>query len=84
MTDEKLIRDSAGSYHTQDERFSVENDGRWNVRDEQEHDELGLPRVLGPFATLDAAKAAITEARARKVIKLPKRPTAKASAKKRR
>jgi hypothetical protein len=73
MTDEKLIRDRAGGYHTDDGRFIVENDGRWNVRDDQEHDELGLPRVLGPFSTLDAARAAIGEARARKVIKLPKK-----------
>jgi len=72
MADEKLIRDRAGSYHTEDGRFIVENDGRWNVRDEQEHDELGLPRVLGPFATLQAARASIAEARARQVIKLPK------------
>jgi len=73
MADEKLIRDRAGSYHSEDERFTVENDGRWNVRDDQEHDELGLPRVLGPFATLDAARAAIAEARTRRVIKLPKK-----------
>jgi len=74
MTDEKLIRDRAGAYHSEDGRFTVENDGRWNVRDDKEQDEIGLPRVLGPFATLDAARAAIAEARARKVIKLPKQP----------
>jgi len=74
VADEKLIRDRAGSYHSEDGRFIVENDGRWNVRDDQEHDELGLPRVLGPFATLDAARAAIVEARERKVVKLPKKP----------
>ena len=73
MADEKLIRDRAGSYHTEDGRFDVENDGRWNVRDEREHDELGLPRVLGPFATLDAAREAIAEARARCVVKLSKK-----------
>jgi hypothetical protein len=73
MTDEKLIRDRAGGYHSEDGRFTIENDGRWNVRDEQEQDELGLPRILGPFATLDAARAAIVEARARRVIKLPKK-----------
>jgi hypothetical protein len=73
MTDEKLVRDRAGAYRSEDGRFTVENDGRWNVRDDKEHDELGLPRVLGPFATLDAARAAIAEARARKVIKLPKK-----------
>ena len=73
MTDEKLIRDRAGAYHSEDGRFTVENDGRWNVRDDKEQDELGLPRVLGPFGTLDAARAAIAEARARTVIKLPKK-----------
>ena len=73
MADEKLIRDQAGSYHTEDGRFSVENDGRWNVRDELEHDELGLPRVLGPYTTLDAAREAIAEARERRVVKLPKK-----------
>jgi hypothetical protein len=73
MADEKLIRERAGSYRTEDGRFHVENDGRWNVRDDQEHDELGLPRVLGPFATLDAARAAIAEARERKVVKLSKK-----------
>jgi hypothetical protein len=73
MADEKLIRDRAGSYRTEDGRFRIENDGRWNVRDDQEQDELGLPRVLGPFATLDAAREAIAEARARKVVKLPKK-----------
>jgi hypothetical protein len=73
MTDEKLIRDRAGSYHSVDGRFSVENDGRWNVRDDQERDELGLPRVMGPFATLDAAREAMAEARERRVVKLPRK-----------
>jgi hypothetical protein len=73
MADERLVRDRAGSYHSEDGRFIVENDGRWNVRDSQQEDELGLPRVLGPFATLDRAREAISEARERRVIKLPKR-----------
>lgn len=73
MSDEKLIRDRAGAYHSEDGRFTVENDGRWNVRDDKENDELGLPRVLGPFATLDEARVAIAEARERKVVKLPKK-----------
>src|SRR5437762_3109716 len=73
MGDEKLIRDQGGSYHSEDGRFSVENDGRWNVRDEQGHDELGLPRVLGPFATLDAARGGRAEAGERKIVKLRRR-----------
>jgi hypothetical protein len=73
MAEEKLVRDRAGSYHSKDGRFTVENDGRWNVRDEQERDDLGLPRVLGPFATLDAAREAISAARRQRVVKLPKK-----------
>ncbi len=52
-------RRSAGVYESADGRFSVEGDGpgRWYVRDTAEHDEMGLERTIGPFATLDVAKA---------------------------
>jgi GNAT superfamily N-acetyltransferase len=61
-----LKRASAGSYRTLDGRFTVEQaSGRWLVLDEEQLDDLGLPLTRGPFATLDAAKAAITEARER-------------------
>jgi len=53
-------RAEAGRYRSADERFSLESDGagRWFVTDSDELDELGLARTSGPFATLDAAKAA--------------------------
>jgi ribosomal protein S18 acetylase RimI-like enzyme len=61
---EKLKRESAGRYVTGDGRFSVEqSSGRWLTIDAETTDELGLPLVRGPFATLDEARAAIVEAR---------------------
>jgi hypothetical protein len=55
-----LVRDAAGRYHSADERFTVEHEGtHWYVRDTRQTDELGLPRVLGPYQTLDAVREAI-------------------------
>lgn len=66
-------RESAGSYRSSDERFEIQSEGsgRWFLVDEQEHDELGLPRTLGPFATLDAAKDAAAGQRAQPVEASP-------------
>lgn len=59
-----LKRTSPGSYQTVDSRFTVEQaSGRWIVLDAEQQDELGLPLTRGPFATLDAARAAIAGAR---------------------
>jgi GNAT superfamily N-acetyltransferase len=64
LDDNKLKRGSAGRYTTRDGRFSVEqSSGRWMVVDAETSDELGLPLVRGPFATLDEARAAIEVAR---------------------
>jgi aminoglycoside 3-N-acetyltransferase I len=63
--DQSLRRERAGLYRTRDGRFSVEQDsGRWLVSDEEQTDELGLPRIRGPFATLDEVRDAIRDARA--------------------
>ena len=53
-------RAEAGVYRSSDERFSIQSEGpsRWFITDEEQHDELGLARTVGPFETLDAAKAA--------------------------
>ena len=53
-------RAEAGTYLSSDERFSIRSEGpsRWFITDEEQHDELGLARTIGPFDTLDAAKAA--------------------------
>ena len=61
---EKLKRESAGRYVSADGRFTIEqSSGRWLTIDAETTDELGLPLVRGPFATLDEARAAITTAR---------------------
>jgi ribosomal protein S18 acetylase RimI-like enzyme len=60
----RLKRETAGRYRTADGRFTVEQaSGRWLVTDEAQHDELGLPLVRGPFATLDEARGAVSAAR---------------------
>ena len=63
---EKLIRETAGRYRTADGRFTVESEaaGGWYVSDSERTDELGGPRLLGPFTTLAAARDAIAAARA--------------------
>ena len=52
-------RAEAGRYRSSDERFTISSEGpsRWFITDEEEQDELGLARTVGPFDTLDDAKA---------------------------
>ncbi len=52
-------RAGAGRHRSADGRFTIDGQAacRWFVTDEKELDELGLERMSGPFATLDAAKA---------------------------
>jgi GNAT superfamily N-acetyltransferase len=86
----KLKRESAGRYVTGDGRFSVEeSSGGWMVVDDEQVDELGLPLVRGPFASLVAARAAMEAARldpapvsglAARIAALPKRPAKAAAA----
>lgn len=80
----KLKREAAGRYVSGDGRFTVEQgSGGWIVLDAEQANEFGLPLARGPFAGLDAARAAIEAARsgpvprsalADKIAKLPKRP----------
>lgn len=59
-----LKRESAGRYASRDGRFSVEqSSGSWMLVDAESTDDLGLPLVRGPFATLDEAREAIEAAR---------------------
>ena len=53
-------RAEAGVYQSSDDRFSLRSEGpsRWFITDEEQQDELGLARTVGPFDTLDAAKGA--------------------------
>lgn len=63
--DGSLKRLGGGRWETRDGRFTIEpQSGTWVVIDAEQTDELGLPLVRGPFASLTAAKAAISAARA--------------------
>lgn len=62
--EESLRRLGGGRWQTRDERFTIEpQSGTWAIVDAEQTDELGLPLVRGPYATLTAAKVAIAEAR---------------------
>ncbi len=79
---EKLTRETAGHYRSADGRFGVADEGgSWWVRDEQQTNEFGMPRLIGPLATLNAARDAIAEARDQKIVPLPKPPRGKRGAK---
>ncbi len=60
----QLSRVSAGRHATGDGRFVVEqSSGGWMLTDTERANELGLPLVRGPFATLDAAREALADLR---------------------
>jgi hypothetical protein len=62
--DEALKRLGGGRWQTRDERFTIEpQSGTWVVLDAEQTDDLGLPRVRGPFGSLRDAKEAIEAAR---------------------
>lgn len=59
-----LKRESAGRYVTGDGRFTVEQaSGGWMLTDAELANELGLPLVRGPYATLGDARSAVEAAR---------------------
>lgn len=60
----KLVRQSAGTYRSTDDRFEVRGEGsRWFLVDTAQTDELGQELVRGPYATLSEVREAIPEAR---------------------
>src|SRR5215204_7197253 len=61
----KPWRREEGVYRSADDRFTIEagGAGRWFLTDDESLDELGLARTLGPYDTLDEAKAAAVEQR---------------------
>jgi hypothetical protein len=62
--DDSLKRLGGGRWQTRDERFTIEpQSGTWVIVDAEQTDDLGLPRVRGPFGSLTAAKEAIGVAR---------------------
>jgi hypothetical protein len=76
-----LVRESAGTYRTGDDRFHVEkSDMGWYLVDTQQTNEFGQQLIHGPLGTLDAIRAAIPGARDLKPL-LRVRPTKSAEGK---
>jgi hypothetical protein len=60
----ELKRAEAGRYRTADGRFEVRASGvGWMLLDVEVTDGFGQPLARGPFPTLDAARAAVPDAR---------------------
>ena len=82
-------RQGAGLYATTDGRFTIEQaSGGWMLTDAEQVNELGMPLVRGPFATLVAAREAAEIARggpaptsdlAARMAALPPRPPREAA-----
>ncbi|HET6380171.1 MAG TPA: hypothetical protein VFH63_03940 [candidate division Zixibacteria bacterium] len=63
--EERLRRQAAGRYRSEDGRFRVESsDGAWYVTDQETRDELGQAKLSGPYPTLEEATRAVAAARA--------------------
>jgi hypothetical protein len=61
---ESLKRIEGGRWQTKDGRFTIEQQsGRWVVVDAEQTDELGLPRVRGPYGSLRDAREALGDIR---------------------
>lgn len=68
---DRLVRQSAGTYRTEDGRFEVRSgDTGWFVVDSEQTNEFGQELMHGPFATLNAARQAVPGARSPKVTAL--------------
>ncbi len=69
----RLVRESAGTYRSEDGRFEVRDGGTgWFITDAQQTNEFGQELVIGPFATLAAVREALPEARRTSIRPLPK------------
>ncbi len=68
---DRLVRQSAGTYRTEDARFEVRGgDTGWFLVDSEQTNEFGQELMHGPFATLAAVREAIPGARSPKVTAL--------------
>ncbi len=71
---DRLVRQVAGTYRSEDERFEVrQTDQGWYLVDAEQTDDFGQELVRGPFPTLAAVRTAIPPARSSKVVPLPRR-----------
>jgi hypothetical protein len=70
---DKLVRQSAGSYRTADERFEARQAAQgWFLVDTEQSNEFGQELMHGPFGTLKALRDAIPGSRMAKTIAMPK------------
>jgi hypothetical protein len=70
---DKLVRQSAGSYRTADDRFEARQAAQgWFLVDGEQANEFGQELMHGPFATLKELREAIPNSRAAKTVALPK------------
>jgi len=70
---DKLVRQSAGSYRTGDDRFEARQAAQgWFLVDTEQSNEFGQELIHGPFATLKELREAIPGSRTTKTVSLPK------------
>jgi hypothetical protein len=70
---DKLVRQTAGSYRTADDRFEARQAALgWFLVDTEQSNEFGQELIHGPFATLKELRAAIPGSRTAKTVALPK------------
>ncbi len=70
---DKLVRQTAGSYRTADDRFEARQAAQgWFLVDTEQSNEFGQELIHGPFGTLKALRDAIPESRTTKTVAMPK------------
>jgi hypothetical protein len=70
---DKLVRQSAGSYRTADDRFEARQAAQgWFLVDTEQSNEFGQELMHGPFGTLNALRESIPGSRTAKTVALPK------------
>lgn len=76
---DKLVRQVAGTYRTGDDRFEVRGGtgSGWFLVDSEQTNDFGQELIQGPFATLDAVRAAIPSSRSSKITPIRPPPAAR-------
>lgn len=70
---DKLVRQTAGSYRTADDRFEARQAAQgWFLVDTEQSNEFGQELIHGPFGTLKGLREAIPGSRTKKTVAMPK------------
>ena len=80
---DKLVRQAAGTYRTADDRFEVRGGtgSGWFLVDSEQTNDFGQELIQGPFATLEAVRAAIPTSRSSKITPIRPQPAARRATK---